>query len=362
MKGVNMIAKRILQARKAAGLSMQTVAKKAGISTMAISKYERGLMKPSSAVLLALAKALNVKVEYFFRSVSVDLKAIEYRKHSKLPATIQARIEGDAIDQVERFFELKSLLPQLPVQPFRLPKTLPQHVTNYDDIENFALMVRKAWKLGENPIPNLIDTLEEHGILVLCVHLETDQKFDGLSAKADNVPVIVIGKGDDWPGDRQRFTLAHEMGHFILKGRIASDLDEEKAANRFAGAFLAPKNEVVSLLGHHRSWLEPKELWYLKREYGLSMNAWLYRALDLGVINQLTYKKLNQYFHKRGWHKKEPFTPYPCEEPMLFNQLVFRALGQALVSESKAAELLRMPLVEFRRFREADGVETTAGQ
>ena len=74
--------------------------------------------------------------------------------------------------------------------------------------------------------------------------------FDGMAATVDGIPVVVVGRG--WPGDRQRFTLAHELGHLVLHGRLASDVDEEAAANRFAGAFLAPADEVRKELGEKR--------------------------------------------------------------------------------------------------------------
>jgi len=59
--------------------------KKAGISAMAISKYENSQSIPSSGVLIELSKALDVRGEYFFRSEEIELKNIEYRKHSHLP-------------------------------------------------------------------------------------------------------------------------------------------------------------------------------------------------------------------------------------------------------------------------------------
>ena len=37
----------------------------------------------------------------------------------------------------------------------------------------------------------------------------------------------------------QIFTLSHELGHLMLEGRLASNLDEEKASDRFAGGLLS---------------------------------------------------------------------------------------------------------------------------
>ena len=69
-------------------------------------------------------------------------------------------------------------------------------------------------------------------------------------------------------GDRQRFTLAHELGHLVLHGRLAEGIDEEKACNQFAGAFLLPKSGVLQHLGTFRRHLELQELFLLKVIFG----------------------------------------------------------------------------------------------
>lgn len=352
-----MIGDRIRQARKAAGLSMRALAEKAQISAMAISKYENNKSTPSSGVLLALASALGVRVEYFFRASKVQLKEVEYRKHSKLPKKTLDQIEGDVIEQLERFLELKEFLPVISVEVFQLPEHLP-FIESYDDVENAAAVVRHAWGLGDSPIPDLIDTLEEKGIMVFQSNALHGDKFDGLAAQVDGTPVVVVGQG--WPGDRQRFTLAHELGHLVIKDRLAQDLDEEAAANRFAGAFLVPASEVIKELGVRRNRLEPVELCVLKRTYGLSMQGWLHRAVDLGVLSKAAYASMCKLFAMRNWRKREPGEPYPSEKPKLFMQLVFHAYAEELIGESKAAELLGKTLSGFRAIRNAGSCEPQA--
>jgi Zn-dependent peptidase ImmA (M78 family)/DNA-binding XRE family transcriptional regulator len=352
-----MIGDRILQARKAAGLSMRALAEKAQISAMAISKYESNKSTPSSGVLLALANALGVRVEYFFRVSKVQLKEVEYRKHSKLPKKTLDQIKGDVIEQLERFLELREFLPVSSVEAFQLPEQLP-FIESYDDVEKAATIVRHAWGLGDNPIPDLIDTLEEKGIMVFQSNALHGDKFDGLAAQVDGTPVVVVGQG--WPGDRQRFTLVHELGHLVIKDRLAQDLDEEAAANRFAGAFLVPALEVIKELGVRRSRLEPVELCVLKSAYGLSMQGWLHRAVDLGVLSKAAYATMCKLFAMRGWRKQEPGEPYPAEKPKLFIQLVFHAYAEELIGESKAAELLGKTLSRFRAMRNAGSCEPQA--
>jgi Zn-dependent peptidase ImmA (M78 family)/DNA-binding XRE family transcriptional regulator len=343
-----MIGERIKQARKAAGLSLRALADRAGITAMAISKYEGGKSTPSSRVLLDLSKALGVRTEYFFRPVKIELQEMKHRKHSRLPKKALDQIEGDVKEQLERFMELEQLLPNGPVQAFKLPENLPAPITTLDEVEAVARELRTSWSLGIDPIPVLTDMLEERGIKVFQSQAIND-RFDGMAATVDGIPVVVVGRG--WPGDRQRFTLAHELGHLVLQGRLAPDVEEEAAANRFAGAFLAPADEVRKELGEKRVWLEPRELEVLKKTYGLSMQGWMHRAKDLGILPDTHYVEMRKFFSSRGWNKTEPGEQYPPERPQLFDQLVYRALGQDLISESKAAELLRMPLTEFQKKR-----------
>lgn len=352
-----MIGARIKQARTAAGLSLRDLAEKAGITAMAISKYETGKSTPSSGVLLSLSKALNVPVEYFLRSEQVTLEEVEYRKHVKLPKKLLRQIEGDVIEQVERYIDLERVFPTLLIEPFKVPENLPPHVAQYADIEKVADALRGAWDLGSNPIPELTDTLEERGVKIIDTELLHGNHFDGLAATVNGMPIIVVGAGADWPGDRQRFTLAHELGHLILKGRLAKGLDEEKAANRFAGAFLVAESVVRKELGPRRRWLEPQELHVLKKVYGLSMMGWMHRAKDLGILPDVHYISMVRYFRARRWHKNEPGDEYPREKTQLFTQLVYHALAEDLVSESKAAELLRVPLKQFRSQRNLRNTE-----
>ncbi|MBS9779421.1 MAG: ImmA/IrrE family metallo-endopeptidase [Moraxellaceae bacterium] len=220
------------------------------------------------------------------------------------------------------------------------------------DIETIADELRTYWQLGTNPLPQLIDLLESKGILVIVTDvLDSKHKtaFDGLQAEINGLPIIVVSA--NWTGDRQRFTLAHELGHLILHNRLPNHVDEEKACNRFASAFLLPKNGLIEHLGATRKTISPRELSYLKHEYGISMQACLYRSKDLGIISENKYRSLMIQFSKQGWRKKEPDTPYPKEQTYLFAQLVHRALSEGVLTESKSAELLNMSVFKLRQQR-----------
>lgn len=154
--------------------------------------------------------------------------------------------------------------------------------------------MRDAWKLDLNPIGDLTDTLETLGLLVIVVD-EDNPGFSGLTATArssDGRTYPTVAVSSRWPGDRQRFTLAHELGHLLLTRRLDGAINEEKACDSFAGAFLAPQAAVLQLLGPVRRGVEWQELFALKHEFGLSMAAWLQRARQCGVITEALHLSL----------------------------------------------------------------------
>ena len=345
-----MFGERLERARKAAGLSLRALGEKVGVSQTAIAKYEKGQMTPDSAVLIKLSHALNVKAEYFFRpkKFTFTLNDVDYRKREISKKGLDL-INAKILDQIEKRFELESFFPQAPIKLFSLPSILPNYINTLDEIEQIVDKLRKDWKLGLNPIPDLIDVLESQGIRVFAIEDSIDNKFDGLATTIQDQPIIVISL--DWPGDRQRFTLAHELGHLVLSGRIPNDMDEEKAANRFAGAFLLPTYAIHEELGAHRNFIEIQELSLLKQEYGISMQGAFIRANQTGIIESKQSSILWRMFKKHGWLIKEPGEVYPSEKPHVFQQLIFHALAEEFIGESKAAELMGMSVQEFYNLR-----------
>lgn len=356
-----MIGDRIQQARNAAGLSLRSLAEKAGITAMAISKYENNQSAPSSTVLLKLASALGVRTEYFFRSEAPELTDVNHREGHELPEKEEQKVLADVKEQLERWQALEEVAPAPWSVAFTLPESLPDQIHDYGEIENIALQMREHWNLGLDPIPNLIDTIETKGIKVLITRYDGHKQFNGLSARVKGAPVVVVGQS--WPGDRQRFTLAHEVGHLVLAGRVPEALNEELACHRFAGAFLAPKPAVLACLGERRSNLEMQELYLLKHDWGLSMQAWSFRAKELGIISKVTSQALwREHLAEYKEAGLEPGAQYPQEKTSLFQQLAYRALAEDRIGESKAAELLGMSATELHAKRKMEFPPNAADQ
>ena len=352
-----MFGGRIKRARKALRLSLRGLADKVSLSHAAIKKYEDNEVVPSSDILIKLAKAFEVRVEYFFRPERFTLENIQYRKHDDMPDYQSEEIIAKILDQIERRVELESLFPTSPIQAFSVE---PKKIHHYSDIEDIAKKVRDQWRLGLEPISNLIDTFEENGIKVFEIDNQHYPKFDGFSATINHIPIIVIG--NQWPGDRQRFTLAHELGYLVLCDFSNSDLDEEKCCDYFAGAFLLPQEALISILGKHRNDIEARELDLFKQEFGISMLSVLHRTEDAGIISNNLYRQLRSNFNEHGWSKKEPGEPYPKQKTHIFEHLIFRALAEEYIGEAKAAELMNVPVEIFKSMRAMEHIRVVINQ
>lgn len=333
-----MIGKRLQQLRLARGLSLDALAENMGgiITKQALSKYENDKARPSAKVLGKLATALGVKAAVLFSEPTVTVEFVAYRKSSGLLRKEQVRVESLVGQLLETRVRLQELAGQrdgfaIPIRTFR--------VRNLEDVESAAEKLRDMWQLGNNPIGDLTSTLEDHFISVL--ELEASEKFDGMAAAAydqerePKAAAIVTRSGV--PGERQRLNLAHELGHLILD--IPEDIDEEKAAFRFGGALLAPAAKVRQEVGQNRALIQSAELIFLKKQFGLSIQALLYRLRDLGIITESYYRRWCIEVNKLSWRKQEPLA-LPPERPRWLEKTVLRLLSEGALSRQDAREML----------------------
>ena len=333
------IGLRIRQARRRRGLSLRDLAHGgAAVSATTLSKYERGESAPDSATLLRISESLGYGVEYFLRPVRVGEIEPAYRKGDGLTKREQGQVVEEVRDWLERYLEAERVWGE--AQLFARPEGCPYPVGSFDDVEEAAVRLRQAWQIGLDPVEDLTGHIEDNGVRVGRVAAPADFDACAFWADADGaVPVVATNR--DRPGDRQRYNLAHELGHLVLavEENKSAGFTEEKACHRFAGAFLAPRPTLVADLGEKRKRLSPNELLILKQKYGLSMNALVYRAHDLGVIPEAEKRRLFDAFEAVGWREEEPGEPVEVEEPTRFRLLVLQALSEGLIGRRRAEEL-----------------------
>jgi len=346
-----MIGKRLQLARRAAGLSLRDLESRIdkAVSAQALSKYERDEMMPGSDVLAAIARALGVSESYLLGQNELTLESVEFRKNKITSRKEEASIKASVLSAVERYLEIEDFV-GLSSAKWSKPQGAPFRVVESGDAENAAIRLRSTWALGFDPIPNLVEFLEEQGIKV--IPLKFGEEVSGLMcfarrSKGEDVPVIIVNQSDT--GERQRFTLAHELGHLVLE--TPSGAKGEKLAHWFAGAFLMPDEILWREVGKHRDSLSIGELVELKMLFKVSIQAITYRLKDLAIISEPLFKRLFDEFERRGW-RKSPFAEPGAierEKPERFTRLCYRAVSEGAVSEAKAAELLGITVRDLGR-------------
>lgn len=348
---IEVIGKRLNLARRAAGISLRDLASKVDkvVSAQALSKYERNEMMPGSAVLSAIARALGVSESYLLGRSDLTLESVEFRRNRLTSRKDEAAIEAAVLSAVERYLELEEVI-GLSSTAWSRPEGSPFRVTELGSAEAAAIRLRSIWSLGLDPIPNLAEFLEERGIKVIPLSLgERVSGLMGIARRRDgaDVPVIVVNQDD--AGERQRFTLAHELGHHVLD--CADAAASERLAHVFAGAFLMPAELLWREVGKHRDSLSIGELLELKALVKTSVQAIAYRLKDLCIIEQPVFKSLLDELDRRGWCKPPYAEPGPLEPERAdrFKRLCYRAVSEGAISEAKAAELLNITVRELSR-------------
>lgn len=342
-------AERLKSARIKNGLSLQELSDKLEnkITKQGLHRYEQGEAMPNSEMLGILCDVLNVRPDYFSRKSTIKLaEIVHYRKFDKLPLKEQHKILGEVIENIERYTDLEDIISIN--DNFKNPLKN-NKVSNKEDIENIAKELREIWNLDEKPITNTLELLENNNVKVIEVMVDDD--FDGLQSwvNGKQFPVIVLNKGKLKSNDRKRFTALHELAHLIIDFGELEEKDQEKLCNAFAGAMLLPANQIRKELGEKRSKVTIQELGIIKEQFGISIQAIVYRLSDLGIISKNYTSYLFMHIKQMGWKEVEPYEYTGKEKSSRFDRLLFRALSEEKISMSKAASLKNMKVSEFRK-------------
>ena len=193
-----------------------------------------------------------------------------------------------------------------------------------------ALEMRVLWNIPRGPIQNLTKLMEDAGVLVLHWDFGTN-KIDGLSIyEVDQAPPLIL-LNRSMPGDRQRFTLAHEFCHVLMHHNLQTlppdDIEDE--ANDFASEFLMPAADIRAHLGASPTL---RTLANLKPHWRVSIGALIERAASLNRISEWQHRSLWMQMASNGWKLREPIE-ISGETPRLFDELIqfhIRELGYTL--------------------------------
>lgn len=327
--------------REARGWSQSQLASAAGVSQGFLSKVEAGLQDLRADRLRAVADALECPPTLLLDSTPIrgaEVTCLHHRRRgSRINATSRKQVE--ATTRLVRV-SMEGLLAGIDLDT---DLSLPRPGSAAPPKEAAAAL-RGQWDLAPGPIPNLVSLLERAGVLIHVRPLGTAFQ-DALSSwPPDRQPLMVVNSG--LPGDRQRFTIAHELGHMLL--HVAPAEGQETEANEFAAEFLAPATQIASDLEGLTTRDFPR-LVELKAKWGMSIAALIQRAADLAIITDRQFREFQVRLNRLGWKVVEPGTP-PAEQPILIERVIQAHLSVAGVTMDDMAAAAQLTEPAFRRF------------
>lgn len=337
---------RIKQARVSRALSMVELAELIEVSKQAISQYEIGKLSPSKSVLNRIAMILKYPTNFFYKEYPISNNAsspIFFRSRK----TTAIKNLNAAKEKIEIFREISDCLEKYVDFPrLNLPKIkyMDNGINPIDDelIEEYATTLRQHWDLGNVPIDNLISVVQKNGIMVSKIDTRL-KKIDAFSVWFDNKPYIFLGSTKD-TNARIRFDIAHELGHLLMHADYFSEEDLnnkviyekiEKEADKFAGAFLLPKEsfskDIFSTSIDH--------FIQLKNKWQTSLACMIYRCDDLSLLSDNQIKYLKDQMTKRLYWKKEPLdNTMIAESPFAHKQAIMLLLDNNIITKRQLIE------------------------
>uniref|UniRef100_A0AAU2A1Y6 XRE family transcriptional regulator n=1 Tax=Streptomyces sp. NBC_00093 TaxID=2975649 RepID=A0AAU2A1Y6_9ACTN len=320
---------RLRTLRELLGLTGAALSAMCGVSKSWISQVETGARDATEDGLRAVAEGTGTPMSFFYaRPSAIPRDSLHFRKLASASRTVTKRVQafyGESYRVSEDILQEA----RYPVPP--LPYATAEELKP-EDIEELADTTREALRLApDKPIPNLTRAMERTGIAVAPIVL-TDPAGEEQSATQNHFGLSYWGGiGENalityFPGsqgDRDRFTLAHELGHLVLHTFRPHAEDPEAEANRFAGALLVPHDRAtaditdrLSLTGYAR----------LKATWGVSIQALIMRGHAVGNLSDSRKRSLYVQLTQRGWRKSEPVT-VGQETPLLLGTLLTRQFG-----------------------------------
>lgn len=300
-------------ARELRGLTQSELATRAGVSQGHLSKIEHGGIAPNGKVLADLADALDLPERFFYLQDRVYGPSVSELYHRKRKSASQKALDRLHANINVHRMTLARFLRSLETPAVNIPRHDPDEFNG--DIEEIARAVRAAWQLPKGPVKHLLAAIEDAGAVVFRFDFGTPL-VDAVSWWLPSMPPMIF-LNDIMPADRERLTVAHELGHLVMHQAARPEIEDE--ANAFAREFLMPANEIRPYLRD----ASLATLANLKPYWRVSMQALLVQAQRTTAINDGRSEYLWAAISKAGYKRREPpELDFPKEPISTLAQLV----------------------------------------
>ena len=295
--------------RRCGHMSQGEFARLLGMRQGPVCNIEQGKNLPSTQVVLRMADVLKVTADQILRPGGTAPHTTAFHGNMKervlvpvvrapgAPANpLDATDSGvapslSAVGVVARDYLALEDLCQVPRQA-RIPLQIGSELAA-GEIERLAWQVRALFGVGQAVVFDHFELFENHGLRVVLMPL--GGKLPGLAYYDSANCNVFIAIGDAQNPERQIFTLVYSLGRILIHNRSGSGKEapqgrearHDKAARRFAAAFLMPEESVRTSV--RQTGVRPDEwdfalLLRLKHRFGVSAQSFNYRLLELDLI------------------------------------------------------------------------------
>jgi Zn-dependent peptidase ImmA (M78 family)/transcriptional regulator with XRE-family HTH domain len=346
LEQARVVPERIREAKEGKGLTSEAFAEILNVSRQAVGQYETGKITPSAEVMSRIIAITEQPPSFFTASRSRNAEGFgtpfwRGLKRMNTPDRLRISRRLEWAHDIVLFIERYLVLPETKLPNFEWD----WEVDDEDIIESIAEKVRDEWELGRGPVFHLSQVLESNGFILIKEPVKCEE-MDAVSRWQDGRPYILCSAEKD-ALPRYNYDLAHELGHMVLHSGVdvsAENLAKvERQANRFAGAFLMPRESFV------REVVATSVDYFLqlKQRWRVSVAAMVMRCRDLEILNKNQVSYLYRQMNARKMRKREPLdNAFKVEEP----SLIFSALDLLIQRSvtSKNAVIDSIPLkVEY---------------
>jgi len=248
------LAERVRRARMQRDLNQTQLARAAGVSQSTVSRIEKGDREVTLVEADALARALELPLDTLLHGSGVQERVLVALRTATRGVDRGAAI-GPGVELLEFDERLDTVEPAFRQQPRPAPVTPPPSGAPSTQGARLAATLREALQLGEGPIAELPELIEEvTGVDV------ASRPLVGTSGMCLDDPqrqtrLLLVNSNET--AERQRFTLAHELGHLLfgdgahVEGLDGEDREVETRCNEFARNFLAPQQGIEGWLARN---------------------------------------------------------------------------------------------------------------
>jgi len=348
---LNLDPKRISFARELRGLTKKELAERIAKTPSAITQYEKEKSGISLETFISLANALSLPLSFFSKYTPklpyANFGQCHFRANRRVPQVERIKAFSYATQVFTVYEYLTSKGIKFPSVAF---PTFDGGRINERQIEEIAAEVRSAVGLGAGPIPDMAKLLESIGIRIILVPAEC-VKLDGFATWFNGVPCVMIDSNSS--ASRMQFDYAHELAHLVLdEESTPEDILVERRANRFASAFLMPAASFKEDCPHY--YRQPLFA-SVKKYWRVSIAAALYRAREIGILSENSYKSALISRSRAGTRTQEE-EEFPHAFPTLLDQAIKLICHEVRMDEM--ADELGMHLTDLRELLELQKVST----